>query len=161
MVPGPAAGAPMILNLGVLDVTYSDANGGTGATSTGDVAEILEKNYGVMATFFASRKDKIAQVLADGVAAAIQDLVNGAPPRSPTFGAEQKIEALFRAFIFSDEMATLHRALEGTELSAAAAAGVNHRKKHPYAKANKARPAFVDTGLFVNSFRAWISSADS
>jgi hypothetical protein len=43
----------------------------------------------------------------------------------------------------------------GITLSAAADAGVNHRKKRPYAKRD-ARPAFVDTGLFVSSFRAWM-----
>jgi hypothetical protein len=40
--------------------------------------------------------------------------------------------------------------------SGAATAGVNHRKKKPYAKANPARPAFVDTGLYQSAFRAWV-----
>jgi hypothetical protein len=144
------------LSLGVLDVAYADASG-SGATSTYDVAMILEANYGIMATFFELRKEKIAQILADGMASAIQDLVNGGPKRSPTFGAEQKIEALFREFIYSNELGNLYKAFSGSDISAAAAAGVSHRKKHPYAKRD-ARPAFIDTGLFLSSFRAWLTS---
>jgi hypothetical protein len=34
--------------------------------------------------------------------------------------------------------------------------GVNHRKKHPYSSENEARPAFIDTGLYMASFRAMI-----
>jgi len=140
--------------MGVLDVAYTDPGSST-QTTTGDVATILEANYMVMGTFFNLRREKIAGFLADSMANAIQDLVNGAPPRSETFGAEQKIEAEFRSFIFANEMSTLYKAFSGMDLSAAAARGVNKRKLHPYAKANKARPAFVDTGLYVQSFRAW------
>lgn len=170
----------LALNLGVLDVAYSDANG-SGETSTGDVAEILEKNYHVMQKFFESRQDKIAQWLADDMANSIEMLANGSGPISTasrkssaqhvlagvkrtaggvqsgslTYGADQKIEAEFRAFIFSGEMQTAMSAAGGGRLSAAADAGVNHRKKKAYAKSNKARPAFVDTGLYVSAFRAW------
>ena len=65
----------LTLNLGVLDVTYSDASG-DGSTSTGDVAQFLEANYEVMGTFFELYQDKIAQWLADDMAASIQTLVN-------------------------------------------------------------------------------------
>lgn len=148
------------LHLGVVDVAYSDASN-SGAKTTGDVAEILESRYHVMSTFFALRRETIAGYLADSMADSIQRLVSSGERidtgarASLTFGADQKIETAFRSFIFSNEMHTLHFALTGQALSAAAAAGVNHRLKHPYAKANKERPAFVDTGLYVNSFRAW------
>ena len=67
-----------------------------------------------------------------------------------TYGADQKIEAEFRAFIFSGEMQTVMGAI-----SAAADAGKTKRTKSGYTKGHKARPAFVDTGLYVASFRAW------
>jgi len=144
------------LHLGVLDVAYSDASG-NGATTTFQVAQILEANYHIMETFFELYKDKIAGFLADSVANAIQDLVNG-NAHSPTFDAEQQIEALFRQFIFSNQMSHIFQALSGAPLSAAAEAGVSHRKKHPYAKANPSRPAFVDTGTFLASFKVWLTS---
>ena len=146
----------LTLVFGVLDVAYSDANG-SGETTTGDVAEILEKNYGVMRTFYELRREKIAGYLADSMAGAIQDLVNGAPRRDPTYGAMQKIETEFRGFIFSGEMGRMYKAFTGQEISAAAARGVNHRKKHPYAASNPARVAFVDTGTYVASFRSWVT----
>lgn len=150
----------MILVLGVVDVAYSDANGGDATKTTGDVAEGLEERYQPMATFFESRKEKIAGILADSMANSLEVLFqtgNPIPPDSVTltYEGDQKIEAEFRAFIYSNEMAIAHKLLTGDDLSAAASAVVNHRKKHPYAKANKARPAFVDTGLYVQSFRAW------
>ena len=157
----------MKLVLGVLDVGYAEANG-SGSSTTGDVAEILESQYGVMATFVEMRRDRIAGMLADSMANAIADLVAGKPvdTAAPTFEGEQKIETEFRAFIYSNTMQkTLDAASQfsnggitgvGGVISKAAQAGVSHRKKHPYAKKNKPRPAFVDTGLYVQSFRAWV-----
>ena len=145
------------LNLGVVDVAYSDANG-SGATTTFKVAQILESNYKVMQTFFFLRREKIAGFLADDMAAQIQRLVTGQRVQQSgtlTFGADQKIEAEFRAFIFADEMSKLEYAVTGQALSEAAARGVNHRRKMPYSSKNKPRVAFVDTGLYVASFRAW------
>ena len=51
-------------------------------------------------------------------------------------------------------MGQLFKAFTGSEISAAAARGVSHRLKHPYAQKNPARPFAVDTGLYVQSFRA-------
>lgn len=143
------------LVLGVLDVAYSDASNGGKETTTGAVADILEKNYAVMGTFFDDNQDKIANVLAESVADAIVALGNGAKV-APTFGGEQKIEAAFRTFIYSNTMQKkLDAAGGGGVVSQAAQNGVSHRRKKPYAKRD-ARPAFVDTGLYVQSFRAWV-----
>jgi len=145
------------LVFGVLVVTYSDANGG-GNTDTGFVAELLEKNYHVFETFYELKKERIAEILADSMAERIQMLVNGQRPvainGSLTYSADQRIEALFRQFLDANEMSIL-AAKFGFTLSAAANAGVNHRKLHPYAQANKARPAFIDSGLFRSSARVW------
>ena len=148
------------LILGVLDVAYSMKATETApaqSTTTGDVAQILEANYHVMETFFESRKDQIAGFLADSLANALQDRLNGVPTRSsPTYGAEQQIEAEFRAFLDANEMQIVALATTGSPISEAAARGVNHRFKRPYARKNRARPAFVDTGLYRSSFRALV-----
>lgn len=164
-------GCVVKLVLGTLDVAYGGAHGrGDGATTTGDVAELLESRYHVMATFYDSRQDKIGEWLAGSVANAIETLVaapkEAKPNLMPTADAEQKIEAEFRGFLDADEMTKMVAGLSESErsyfigstggFSGAALAGVNHRKKHPFSKKNKARPAFVDTGLYRQSFRAVI-----
>lgn len=155
----------MKLVLGVADVAYSDASTG-GATTTGEVAQILEDRYHVMETFYDSRKDKIAEWLSEGVAKAIEDLVDFGIKGDPTFRVMQKIEAEFRAFLTANEMTHLFGQLTPAEaqyfidktggFTKAGAAGINHRLKHPYASKNEARPAFIDTGLYQASFRAWV-----
>ena len=146
----------MKLIMGVLDVAYSlTENGKAKETTTGDVAEILEKNYAVMATFYVLKQETIAGYLAGSLSDAIQDRLRGHAIVDPTYGGAQKIEAAFRSFLSANEMGKLWQAATGTALSLAAARGINHRKKHPYAGKNRARPAFVDTGLYMRSFRAW------
>lgn len=146
------------LVLGVLVVNYSDANGATGGTTdTGTVAELLENKYHVMQSFFDLHKGEIADDLANGMAASLQDLINGRTATgSPFYGAEQKIDARFRAFIYGNEMQKLSLALTGKPISAAAIRGVSHRRKSPYAQRNPSRPAFVDTSLYVSSFRSTV-----
>jgi hypothetical protein len=145
----------MKLVFGVVDVAYSDATT-NGKTTTGEVAELLEKNYAPMRTFYELNQDKIADVLAESVSESINAIVNGAPPTiSVTYGGEQQIEGMFRTFIFSNTMQKImDKAGAGGVVSMAAQNGTSSRKK---AKAKrKPRPAFVDSGLYVQSFRAWI-----
>ena len=128
----------MKLVMGVVDVAYSDANSG-GASTTGEVAQILEDKYHVMETFLVTREEKIAEWLADGLADEIADVVSGKPPsRDPFKGATQQIEAEFRAFLDANEMAHLVAGLSEGESAAfdwsrtfnsAANRGVSHRFK--------------------------------
>ena len=141
------------LILGVNDVAYSDASG-NGATTTGHVAEILEDRYHVMQTFYDVRKGRIAEFLAEAYGSALQDLFAGRKGGKPAYDAGQRIEAEFRSFLDANEMQRLALVATGFPISLAAVAGVNHRKKHPYAQKNRARPAFIDTGLYRASFRA-------
>lgn len=157
-------GPDVIINLGVVDVAYAGARGSAGATTTGEVAKILEDKYHVMETFFEARKDAIAAAAAESVERAIEELMQFGQVIDPTYRAEQKIDAEFRAFLTNDEMTKLVGGLSPSEsallgrggtFTGAAMQGISHRKKHPYAKKNKARPAFVDTGLYRASFRSW------
>lgn len=144
-----------VLSLGVLDVAYTQKEPGQAPkrTTTGDVAEILERNYHVMATFFELRKERIALFLAESIAQSLNDRLQGRKVGKPLFDAEQRIETEFRSFLDANEMNKLAVALTGMPISAAAARGVSHRRKQPY-KRRDARPAFVDTGLYRSSFRA-------
>lgn len=155
----------MKLMFGVLDQEYSDARGG-GAKTTGEVARILEDRYHVMATFYETRQDKIAGWLAKDATNALRLMLAGkdmGKPRDAFYGATQKIESEFRAFLTRNEMGRLSF-LSGAEAEYFQARGpkftgaatVAHRKLHPYAKKNQMRPVFVDTGLYRSSFRAWV-----
>lgn len=142
--------------MGVLDVAYtSEAEGKKKATTTGDVATILEERYHVMGTFFELRKGQIAENVADAMGRALQDLFGGHRRQNVAYEADQQIEAQFRHFLDANEMQKIAIGLTGVPLSAAAARGLSHRKKHPYAK-RKGRPAFVDTGLYKISFRSML-----
>ena len=138
-------------------MVYSQAegNGKSQPTTTGAVAQILEDTYAVMGTFFELKSAKIAGFLADSLAHALEDRIGGRRGgNSPTFEAEQKIEAEFRTFLDANEMNKISLVSMGVSISGAADRGVSHRKKHPFAGKNPSRPAFIDTGLYRASFRA-------
>jgi hypothetical protein len=140
------------LQLGVLDVAYTDP-GSNRATTTGDVAEYLEDDYHVMRTFLELNEDKIGEQLADAAAGAIESFAQGKPADFELSGPMNKIEEEFRDYLDRGDW----RKASGQTIQAADA-GVSHRKKHPNAKKNKARTAFVDTGLYQSSFRAWLET---
>ena len=165
----------LTLNLGVLDIPYATPPAETktpkakkgkanrpvkprsenGTQTTGDVAGYLEKDYGVMQSFYDAKEGQIAKALEDSVAAALENLMLGSPAIANPFAeAQEEIESMFKHFISSQEVE--HVGIEGVPTQAAKD-GVNHRLKHPYAKGNPRRPSFIDTGLYVANFKAWVS----
>lgn len=155
----------MNLSLGVLDVSYGSAHGAgsNSAPTTAEVARILEDRFSVMATFYDSRQEKIGSWISESLADAVEAIVSGEHVE-PFLAATQKIDSEFRDFLSADEMSKMLASLTESErdyfvsstggFTGAALRGVNHRKKHPFSKNNKARPAFVDSGLYRSSFRA-------
>jgi hypothetical protein len=136
------------LNLGVVDVPYSNAKGVT----TGDVAGFLENRYHVMEIFYEINQEKIAASLADSVAGALESVLMGGPADSAAaFAAGTSvIEAAFKDFLSLDVMASL--GYPGVP-TAAALAGVSPRFKNGK---GPPRPSFISSGLYEASFRAWI-----
>lgn len=138
--------------LGVVDVGYKDDGS---MTTTGDVAEILEEKYHVMRSFLELHEADIAEDLVNAAAGAIESIAQGKRvPKLDLKPAMDKVSERFRDFLDSGEM---QRLMPPTQQIAAAAAGVNHRKKTPTAQANKPRQAFIDTGLYQASFRSWVA----
>lgn len=131
---------------------HPDANEKT----TGDIAEILESKYGVMEAFFDNKEVEIVGHLTESLAGALEDLIAGAPTadRDPFAEGASQIEEMFRNFLSSREAE--HIGIDGTPTKAAKK-GINHRLKHPYAKANPRRPSFIDTGLYQASMKAWVT----
>ena len=134
------------LVLGVDDIAYSEP--GRGPVTTGQVAEILEEHYQVFQIFVQEHYDEIGEYLAQAIADQIADLAAGAPlPRDPFLDAEQRIEALFRNFLETGEIESIHPDLP----SFAALAGKSRRFKSGY---GPERPSLIDTGQFMRSMRA-------
>lgn len=121
--------------------------------TTGDVATWLEHKYHVMEHFFERHKADIEAPLVQSVKRAVDAILAGAPSRLDPFGSGLgAIEESFRMMLDRRELDML--GYPGIP-TAAAQAGVDHRKAHPYAK-RKARPSFIDSGLYQASFKAWI-----
>jgi len=146
------------LNLGVIDAPYSYGEGQT----TVEVARILEDKYGLMGVFFKLHRKGISEELAKGVAKALRARIQSgsSAPADETFtafGTAQamaKTRTMFSDFISKQEAE--RAGIPGTP-TAAALRGVNHRLKHPYAKANSRRPSFRDTGTYESHFQAWVT----
>lgn len=157
----------MTMHLGVTDILYNTPpkvvkKGGRHGLrnppviSTGDVAEILEDKYHVMRVFSEVHKPFIAKALEKGLAGALESLLSGAPASLDPFAEGlSAIEDRFKQFLARKEMDRLGYPGVPTQASLD---GVNHRFLHPYAKANKSRPSFIDTGQYVASFKAWFDA---
>lgn len=152
---------PLTLHLGVIDLPYANAprkhrsKAKSGTQTTGDVATFIEADYALMETFYERHaEDVVEPALMDAVDGAFEDLLSGAPLDVSVFGtAEGKIDDAFRKSLDAREYDGI---IPGVETQAAAD-GVDHRKKHPYAK-RAARPSFVDTGLYQANFKSWVDT---
>lgn len=136
------------LHLGVEDVAYSDPDA-PGAVTTGEVAEILEKKYHVMEVFFELYQKKIADELGESIAERLEAMMQGAPAQAIDSISVDALSLMFGRYLSSGEW----EQVSGQRI-AAAHAGVSHRKKDK--KRAGSRVAFVDTGLYRKSFRAWL-----
>ncbi|WP_051377032.1 hypothetical protein [Paraburkholderia dilworthii] len=169
------APARITLHLGIIDIPYQDratdekvpkakkgkANkpikpkSDAATKTTGDIAEILEEKYHIMDTFAFARLPDIAKELEESIAGSLETMMMGGQPSpNPFASAESAITAMFKQFIFTQQVESMGIAGVPTQ---AALDGVNHRLKHPYAKGNPRRPSFVDTGMYMANFVAWMS----
>lgn len=133
----------MKISLGVVEHPYSDSG-----KETGDVAEILESKYHVMEIFAEKKKDFIADALAESYVGAIENAFAGGPQDVSIFAsAMENITDEFHEFIDREE--------SGIHTKAKDAPLAGGRKKRQYRRV-KAKTTFVDTGLYRNSFIAWV-----
>jgi hypothetical protein len=165
----------IILHLGVIDLPYANAatqekvpqakkgkknkpikpKVASGTQTTGDVAEWLEKKYGLMDTFAFMRLPDIAKELENSIAGELESLMMGGSGSSNPFkSAESAIESMFKSFLAKGDIE--HAGIEGVPTQAAMR-GVNHRLAHPYAKSNPRRESFIDTGTYAASFKCWVA----
>jgi hypothetical protein len=120
--------------------------------TTGEVAQILEDEYGLFSVFERVHRQDIADALAESVNGALESLLMGQSV-DPWGAGTQVIDQMFRDWINSGESEKAGMAGVPTK---AALAGVNHRLSHPYARRNPRRPSFRDTGLLSASLKSFV-----
>jgi hypothetical protein len=131
------------LSLGVIEVPYAD-----GHQETGDVAQILEDKFGVMQKFADQNIEPICEFIADGVAGALESVLAGAPEGFDVFGsAMSNIEDRFQEYIDNEEHGIPTKAKQTPKAGA--------RKKRQFRRVTH-KTTFVDSGLYRNSFKAWV-----
>lgn len=153
------------LVLGVIELPYADdasyraaktrkpKSKPEGSKTTGDIAEILEEKYHLMQNYFDLDHSQIIEKLIDSYEGALESLFMGAPAtHDPAGDATGYIEDRFKRFI--SERTVENMGIPGTP-TLAAQEGHSHRFKQPY-KRRSPRPSFLDTGLYIGLFKAWI-----
>jgi len=127
-----------------------------GLTTTGDVAEILEKRYGLFSQFSVLHGADIVAAVENAMSGKLENLL---------LGHGSLDAAIFADGDLSDVEATFRRSIDDRDYDSrlpgvptrAAQRGVNHRLARPYAKGNPPRPSFLDTGAVQANFRAWVT----
>lgn len=150
----------MKLVLGVKDIPYGHAHGDgkdNPNITTGDVAEILEANYGIMGHFFDLHEAEIVDSVAGVFAGLMDDHMAGIAPKVEVLGNLGRLKPIFQNMIIDQE---LDGVADGVPTKASLGRSVNHRKKKGVNTDSKgdgvARPSFYDTHLYADSFQAWI-----
>lgn len=122
--------------------------------TTGDVADALERRYGLFSMFTVLEGKTITDTVEAAALGQLENLLAGGPRRNRFLEDVdlQPIEAAFRKGI--DDRIFDGR-MPGTP-TRAALRGVDHRLSRPYARGNPPRPSFRDTGTLQASFRAFV-----
>lgn len=146
----------MKLVLGVVDIMYghSGNHSSNPNISTGDVAEILEKKYGIMGHFYELHEHEISEVLTDVFSSAVEDSLMGLPINFDNTSEEisGKLKPIFQKMILDKELDSV---ADGVPTKASLG-GVSHRKKKGVHRNKAVRPSFLDTHLYYSSFKAWL-----
>lgn len=132
--------------------------------TTGEVAEQLEKRYGLFEYYWTSNQDSIMAKLTESIESACEAIMSGAPPTIDPFGsATSDIEDGFKRALFMNEF---DWKIPGVPTIASGRVkglrwgGINHRLAHPYAWTNPPRPSFIDTSNFESSVKVWVEDDD-
>lgn len=138
----------MKLHLGVIPVSYANTNDVT----TVDVANRLEKTYSIFEMFFKKYESEIRTIIVDQ----ISKLIYETQLRKFEFNLLEldRIKELFSQFLIREEIVGM--GIPGTPTKRALA-GISLRLKN---KKGSRRPSFMDTWLYHNSMRAWVSLDD-
>ena len=120
--------------------------------TTGEVMEILEAKYGVIDAFYEDKKPQIDKLCLRYLKADLDhQMRGGAAAKNPLKGAMSEIEEMFHRFLDKRQVEKL--GIPGVPTQAALM-GVKHVRGKKTIVGR--RPSFVDTGLYRDSFHAWV-----
>jgi hypothetical protein len=126
---------------------------GQSIVTTEEVADALEERYHILEHFLEMEHDGIMSDFHQNFHLEIDTALSGRKPPKRRWGRfEARVTRRFKDFIHA-------RSLDGVEYGVPtqrSLKGVNRRLSHPYQKNNPSRPSFIDTGLYVNSMKAWV-----
>jgi hypothetical protein len=124
---------------------------GEGKTTL-EVAQELEDKYHIVEKFLEMEEDRINELAGDVITDAFEDIEKFTRHKwKKRTKAMEGIESRFRANLVGRKYDGV---LSGVP-TMAAIRGVSHLNQHPYAK-RASRPSFIDTGMYMRSFRAWL-----
>jgi hypothetical protein len=121
---------------------------GTGKT-VGQVAEELEKKYGVVETFYNLEENYIVDSF-EGAYINGMELGMGGGSWDVIWDPSITLGSKFRRSLSSKRFDGLIRGVP----TRASIKGVSHLRADPF-KASSPRPSFIDTSLYQRSFKAW------
>jgi hypothetical protein len=128
-----------------------------GTTTTGEVAEVLERRFHVFETFVKMHGDLIKEAVGEALRGRLENAMMGMPDNNPGKLVPDmwlsRIEERFKDFLDNREM---DGRVPGVPTKAAQR-GVNQRLAHPFRKGNPPRPSFISSGQYQNSVRVWAS----
>jgi hypothetical protein len=114
------------------------------------VAEELEKKYKIVETFFNLEESNIIDDLEGAFSNALALGMSGGSPQ-PIYDPSLVYEPRFRRAISTRKFDGI---IPGVP-TRAARMGVSHLRVDPFKKGAAERPSFMDTTLYMRSFRAW------
>ncbi|HSY75450.1 MAG TPA: hypothetical protein VK890_01260 [Bacteroidia bacterium] len=128
------------------------------STMTADkLANILEAKYNIVHTFSEVHDEDIRDIINNGFKEVAERMIlerkghSKASLKNLMKSATRQVEELFKAFLDNEEM---NGRVEGVPSKAATKGKLGGRGR--ITRSGIARPTFVNTGIYKNSFRAWI-----
>jgi hypothetical protein len=149
----PLAAAKKVTKGGkIRKMTSAQASYGQGKT-TGDVANDLEKKFGIVEKFWEMEEDGVIKILETSYATSIESMMMGQPPLISMLATKDTDKLIDR---FKKNLT--YRRYDGVIAGVptrSAVAGVSHLRRDPYKSGRGSRPSFIDTGMYQQSFTVW------
>lgn len=130
--------------------TRSQSVYGEGKT-TAQVAKELEQSYGIVESFVVQEREYIKEVIGQNFRRNLLSRMKGEPPAA-TIIPQEALDAIVTRFQWGMYREMYHKF--GKVPTTAATRGVQHQFARPYQKRSP-RTSFIDTGMYVNTFRVW------
>ncbi len=114
-----------------------------------------------MAIFAAQQSTQIANHLAQSMADAVEASMQGAPITNPYAEGTDQIQEAFRKFLDQNGTGVITKASKQGVSGRFMDKDNKKGERLPMNEEGQVRPSFIDSGLYQNSFRAWVDDSDA